>query len=364
MVGTSRLLFLSLVFGLSRPVGAQETPDPLGLLEALVRPQGVSGHEGPVREVIRAHLPPGVSPEVDEVGNLLVRLGTGRPHVVLIAHLDEIGYEVTGIDQDGRLQVRARGGFFRELFEGHPVVIVTGRGPVPAVVAPSSWKGELHEGQADLGGDEMVRVDVGTTSSAETGVLGIAVGDPLTVPKRFTRLGVHRAAMRSADDRMGCAALVLALYHLGQRRPSRPVHFVWSVEEEVGLLGARAVARRTETDLVLAVDTFVTSDSPIEETRFALARLGAGPAVRAIDRSNIAPRGLVFRVLDLARAAGLPLQYGVTGGGNDGSVFIEYGAMDLPLGYPIRYSHSAVETVDGRDLDVLGRLLARLVLEL
>jgi len=137
---------------------------------------------------------------------------------------------------------------------------------------------------------------------------------------------------------------------------------VCATEEEVGLKGAAAFAEQAAKegrtpDFVFAVDTFVSSDSPLETKRFADAELGKGFVVRAVDNSNIVPLEYVDRVVTLAKENGIPVQYGVTGGGNDGSVFTRYGSVDVALGWPLRYSHSPGEVIDTKDLDALGKLV-------
>jgi putative aminopeptidase len=116
----------------------------------------------------------------------------------------------------------------------------------------------------------------------------------------------------------------------------------------------------TSVHRVHAVDTFVSSDSPLESTRFADALLGAGAAFRALDNSSVTPPDEVARVVRIAAAAGVPLQVGTTNGGNDGSVFVPWGAVDVPVGWPLRYSHSPAELVDLRDVRSLARLVAAL----
>ncbi|PYU03549.1 MAG: peptidase M42, partial [Acidobacteria bacterium] len=148
-----------------------------------------------------------------------------------------------------------------------------------------------------------------------------------------------RANGRSFDDRVGCAALIEAVRTLGPALPGRDVTFIWSTEEEVGLKGAAAAAQRLAEqgrapDFVFAIDTFVSSDSPLESKRFADAEIGKGFVVRAVDNSNITRRDYVDRVVRLARENKIPAQSGVTGGGNDGSVFLRYGSVDVPLGWP------------------------------
>jgi putative aminopeptidase len=106
------------------------------------------------------------------------------------------------------------------------------------------------------------------------------------------------------------------------------------------------------------VDTFVSADSPLESQRFGDGILGQGFVVRAVDNSNVVPRKLVEKVVALAHAAGAPVQYGVTGGGNDGAAFLVYGSTDVALGWPLRYSHSPDEVIDTRDLDALAKAIA------
>jgi putative aminopeptidase len=211
--------------------------------------------------------------------------------------------------------------------------------------------------------DEPAHVFVGTLSQEETQKLGIKPGDWITIPKQYRPLVGTRANGRSFDDRVGCAALIDAVNALGPNLPGRDVTFVWSTEEEVGLKGAAAYAERAAKegktpDFVFAIDTFVSSDSPLESKRFADAEIGKGFVIRALDSSNIARRDYVDRVVKLARENNIPVQYGVTGGGNDGAVFLRYGTVDIPLGWPLRYSHSPGEVIDTRDVDALGKIVA------
>jgi putative aminopeptidase FrvX len=162
---------------------------------------------------------------------------------------------------------------------------------------------------------------------------------------------------------VGCAALIEAVAALGAELPGRDVTFVCSTEEEVGLKGAAVLAERLAKegrtpDFVFAIDTFVSSDSPLESKRFADAEIGKGFVIRAVDNSNITPREYVERVIKLAHENDIPVQYGVTGGGNDGAVFQRYGSVDIPLGWPLRYSHSPGEVIDTRDVDALARIIA------
>ena len=194
---------------------------------------------------------------------------------------------------------------------------------------------------------------------AGVGALGIRVGHTVTSPKEYVRLLGTRATGRSFDDRVGSTALVLAAGRLEPARLRHTVIFIWSTREEIGLEGARAAAAALglRPARVHAVDTFVSADSPLERTNFGLAPLGAGAVARALDNSSVTPPALLDSLLRLARGARVPLQVGATNGGNDGSAFAEWGVPDVPLGWPLRYSHSPAEVADLRDVAVLAELV-------
>src|SRR5829696_4918133 len=269
---------LLLVFS-SLPLLAQSPaigiPEAERILAQLVQSYGVSGMEAPVRAAVQRLLPPGTNPQTDTAGNLWVTLGKGAPAVVFIAHLDEIGFRVTGIRDDGSLDLTPVGGLFPSLWEGKPALVHTRRATVPGVFLPrdsTSSPDPVRTPPHDL------RADVGTGSREATAALGIEVGNTLTMPKEFVRLANTRATARSFDDRVGSAAQVLALRHLDRARLRHTVIFVWSVREEIGLEGAEAVANAlgTRASRVHAIDTFVSADSPLEPQNFGLARLGQG----------------------------------------------------------------------------------------
>src|ERR1700741_1682198 len=113
-------------------------------------------------------------------------------------------------------------------------------------------------------------------------------------------------------------------------------------------------------DFVFAIDTFVSSDSPLESKRFADAELGKGFVGRAVDNSNIVPLDYVDRVVGLAKENNISAQYGGAGGGNDGAVFTRYGSVDVAMGWPLPYAHSPAEVIDTKDLDALGKMVESL----
>jgi putative aminopeptidase FrvX len=193
---------------------------------------------------------------------------------------------------------------------------------------------------------------VGATTRAGAESLGVKIGQTITMPKQYVRLAGTRATGRSFDDRMGCAALVLALRHLDRAKVQHQVVFIFSTREEIGLEGAAAVAHQLGTTVrrVHAIDTFVSADAPLELPNYAVAPLGAGAVARALDNSSITPPAYVDSLAQLARSRTIALQIGTTSGGNDGSVFRQFGVVDIPVGWPLRYSHSPAEVIDLKDL--------------
>jgi putative aminopeptidase FrvX len=323
------------------------------VLSQLVESYGVSGAEGPVREVVKRLLPNWATSQTDTAGNLWVRVGpsTGTP-VVIIAHMDEIGFRIDSILTDGSLALRNRGGFYPSLFEAKAALVHGERGAINGIFLPRD-SGLTRRTPPPL------RVSVGASTRAGAESLGVHVGQTITMPKQYVRLAGTRATGRSFDDRMGCAALILALRRLDRGKLKHPVIFVFSVREEIGLEGAEAVANQLGTTVrrVHAIDTFVSADAPLELPNFALAPLGAGAVARALDNSSITPPAYVDSLAQLARSRNIALQIGTTNGGNDGSTFTPYGVVDVPMGWPLRYSHSPVEVVDLKDLVSLADLV-------
>ncbi len=327
------------------------------LLGELVASYGVSGDEGAVRETVLRHLPAWARARavVDTAGNLWVRAGQGDPLVVFVAHLDETGFQVTGIRDDGTLVIRSRGGFLPWLWEATPALVHTADGPVPGVFTPRDSV-ERRPLRQSAGG---FRVDVGARSRREAEAMGIRAGITVTNPKQVVRLAGTRITARSFDDRVGSAAQVLALQALDPRAFRHEVVFLWVVREEIGLEGAHVAARElgVRPVRVHAVDTFVSADGPHDLRNFAAQPIGAGPVARVVDNSSVTPPPVVDTLRRLAARRRIPLQVGTTNGGNDGSAFTAWGVVDVPIGWPLRYSHSPVEVIDLNDLVELARLV-------
>ena len=343
------------------------------LLARLTDTYAVSGHESAMRDAVLAELPAWAREKtvVDSAGNLVLALGPDRDTNVVVAHMDEIGFEVTRIARDGTVSLATRGGFYSSLWEGQTALLHVGDAPGATRVddACGAATGGPVRG-VFLARDSASRKQSAALSawfgvdSATLAARGVTVGSALTSYKCATRLGDTRFTARSIDDRAGCTALILAVRELDPATLKRKVIFVWSVREETGLDGAAAVAAQLGPTVrrVHAVDTFVSSDSPLESSRFADTPIGAGAVVRALDNSSVTTPAETDRMLAIARARKIPVQVGTTNGGNDGSELVRWGAENVPLAWPLRYSHSPAEVVDLRDIRALASLVRAAVL--
>lgn len=337
------------------------------ILRELVLVPGVSGHEGPAADHVQKALGAAFKVERDAMHNVWFTVGSGRPHLLFVAHTDELGWIVDRITPEGRVRVEQGGGILPQTVEARPVVVHTALGPVAGIVAPRPGYDERRPGadapEAPFTA-ESFDIYLGVSSEAEARALGVAPGDPVSAKKTITDFAPGLMATRAVDDRAGCAALLDAALRLKPETiKGRTVTFAWDVQEEIGLFGASELAKTLKPDYVFPVDTFVSTDSPVESKRLAFLPVGNGAVVRAIDSSSVVPKTEIRKVLALARKRGIPVQVGNSRGGNDGSVFLAGGAVDIPLSWPGSYAHSLIEKIDRRDLEALTDLILAIIEE-
>ena len=339
-----------------QPLREDQFTGTANVLKKLADVYSVSGHEHKVREAVLAALPDWARAKArtDAEGNLIVEAGPDRDAVMFIAHLDEVGFEVTNVAADGMVSLRTRGGLFPSLWEGQPALLhfdpPVNKASLPGIFVPRDTATTKQPDALTA----WFGVDGATLQR-----LGVVNGLSVTAEKEATRLGPSRFTARGLDDRAGSTALVLAAKRIDPATLKRKVILAWSVREETGLEGAMAMAKHYGASIkqVFSVDTLVSSDSPVETSRFAHAPLGRGAVIRGLDNASVAPPAELDRILGIARAQDIPLQVGATNGGTDGSDFIRYGALHVGLSWPGRYSHSPVEVLDLGDLRALERLV-------
>lgn len=360
---------------------ASEVAEVATVLTELVELYGVPGHEWSVRRYVLENLP-GWAREravVDDIGNIWVAAGPDRDTTVFMAHMDEVGYEVESITEDGVVTLDRLGGAVSSAWEGQTALLHFDPAGAPSTAradgedTSSRWKEQslraemprpplkgvfLTRDEADTKRPPPERAWFGLDRSGLE-ALGVRPGMQVTSYKEGLRMGPHRFVARALDDRAGTTALLTAIQALDPDELRGKVIFAWSVHEEGGLVGAGAMARRfgATTRRIYSVDTFVSSDTPLESPHFAFTPLGAGPVLRATENSGVSPDRERARVFQAATQAGIPLQMGLTQGGTDGTTFTFWGAPNQGLSWPGRYSHSPGEVLDLRDLVRLRDLI-------
>ncbi|MBN1938219.1 MAG: M20/M25/M40 family metallo-hydrolase [Candidatus Aminicenantes bacterium] len=361
-----RLIILSTAVVLTASAGAVFSAQATGdkawdLLREILMVPGISSQEKPAADWIQARLPKGVKVERDAKHNVWFTVGSGKPHILFVAHTDELGMTVEAISPDGIVKLKGRGGFLPQALEGRPFVIQTAKGPVEGIILP---RPDYMERAPKPFAPAAYELFLGVSSEKEARGLGVAEGQAVIYKKKIIDLTDEILAARAVDDRAGCAAVLAAVLELDLAAiKDRTVTFAWDVEEEIGLFGATELSKVLKPDYVFAVDTFVSSDDPLDNRRFGYAPLGKGLVFRAMDSSNLVPKPELQNIISLAERKGIPYQVSNSRGGNDGSVFLAGGAVDIPLSWPGAHAHSFIEKIVKSDLRALTDLIKAIALE-
>jgi putative aminopeptidase FrvX len=332
------------------------------LLQELITVPGAPGYEAQVRALVEGRLPEGVVRTVDAMGNLVATLGEGEPGTMFVAHMDEIGFVVSEVREDGFLRLKPLGGVDPRTILGRLLRIVTEKGQLLGAVAvrPPHLMRDPAAEMKDVPPVTELHVDVGARSRAEAEAMGIRLLDFAVYEKEPKILNGRLVCARALDDRGGCFVLLKALAELAKRPPRGTVHFAFSVQEEVGLRGAALLARRFSLDWAFAVDSVSAGDFPGLTPDQGPARLGQGACLRVLDTATIIPPEIWKEVAEVARATGIRLQVVFSGGGTDAKPFQAEGPRVVSLAFPLRYTHSAVELAHMDDLLETVRLVVAL----
>ena len=301
----------------------------------------------------------GLEPSVDPLGNvsaLLTEAEPDYPHVMISAHLDEVGVVVRKIEEDGYLRVHRVGGTNDRVIAGQRFVFLTVEGTVEGVVGV---KAKHVSSPAELSAAVMIDdayVDISVTSKLEVAALGIEVG---TLGTFLAEPVVHNDFVRgkALDDRAGIAMLLETARRVRSDPPKVGVTIVATVQEEFSVRGGVTAARRVNPDLAFCLDIAVATDTP-DLSYLGDVKLGAGPVITRFTRAalnGIIPNPKLHRfVATVASEQGIPVQYAVLQGGLTDGSFMQYegnGIPTLDLGFATRYTHTAVETCHLGDLE-------------
>lgn len=314
----------------------------------------VSGWERPVAEIIKKELA-NIADEIitDPMGNLLVlRKGKDSSKKLMIAsHMDEIGFVVTSIDNDGIVHVSNIGGINAVASVYNRVRFANG---VFGVLVPAA-----STKPADMSARDLL-VDIGAKDS-KSASKRIKIGDLCAVVPMLQKLGGTRYAAKAFDDRIGCVISAYAALHA--QKPAYDTWFAFTVQEEVGCRGAKIAAFRIAPDYAIATDVTLADD---HGSKSVVSKLGEGAAIKIKDSSVLCSSIMVDRMTELAKKRDIPYQYEVlTGGGTDTCMMQTSGIGCIAgcISLPTRYVHTPVETIDMKDLKACADLMIALVEE-
>jgi endoglucanase len=341
----------------------------LELLKRLCETPGVPGHEDRVRELIRREVE-GLfdAVEVDPMGSLLcrrdARAGAAPQKVMLLCHMDEIGFLVSHVTDKGFLYLQPVGGFDPRNLFARRVLVCTAQGDFPGVM--NAGGRPLHIATAE----DKKKVPEPTDFFVDLGLGGAAkdvvkVGDMVVIDAPFVEMG-DKVVAKALDNRIACWLGIEAVRGLGDAAHGAEIHVAFTAQEEVGLRGARTAAFAVRPDIGIGVDTTLACDTPgvPEQDRTTVQGEGFGLHIR--DSSFIADRPLTADIEALAEARGIPCQRTMLrAGGQDGAAAQQAAAGARAVGIVVgtRYIHTVTEMADKRDLaaarDILVAYLRR-----
>ncbi|MEM9701049.1 MAG: M42 family peptidase [Planctomycetota bacterium] len=346
-------------------------------LDRLLLSPGTSGYEEGIQAVVREYSDSWAHTSTDWHGNVTAAvnagedgLGTDKLRVMLAGHCDQIGLVVQHIDDHGFLRVSAVGGWDVQTLIGQAVEVHGAGGTVPGVIARKAIHLLSSDERKQVPEVKDLWVDLGVEKKAEALEL-VAIGDPVTLRLGYRPLRGGLLAGPAMDDRVGVWVIVEAARRAAEKlspqdKGSAAIFAVSTVQEEIGLRGAKTAAHRIDPHVGVAVDVTHASDCPtVEKSEVGDVRIGGGPVVFRGPNINTP----LFRtLLELGKEHDLPAQVSALsrGASNDGNAIqlTRGGPATGIVGIPLRYMHSPVEVISIDDLDAAADLLAAFCLSL
>ena len=333
------------------------------LLKRLCETPGVPGHEHRVRDLITAEIE-GLFDhvETDPTGSLLCRRDARRedaPRIMLLCHMDEIGFLVSHIDEKGFVWLHPVGGFDPRNLFSRRVLVCTDEGDIKGVMNPGGKPVHISTPE------ERKKIPTPTEFFVDTG-LGtkatdrIKVGDMVVMDEPFLEMG-EKFVSKALDNRVACWLGIEAIRQLGDKGRGAEIHVAFTCQEEVGLRGAKTAAYKVRPDIGIGVDTTLACDTPGVPDKDRTTRQGDGFGLHVRDGSFISDRGLIADFEKLAREKEIPFQRTMlAAGGQDGAAAQQAAAGARAIGVVVgtRYIHTVTEMIDRTDLEAARDILS------
>ncbi len=335
----------------------------LRLLKELCLTDGVSGFETPIRKKIAEKCRPYADDmQVDAMGNLIV-FKKGKKHnapkLMIAAHMDEVGFLITKIEDTGVLRFQEAGGVNPRVALGRRVLI--GENRVPGVTGLKAYHLVSKAEEKVTPSIDQMYIDIGAESKEEAAKL-VKLGDYVVFDSDFLRFGEgkKRIKAKAIDDRVGCAQMI----KLMEKDLPMDVTFVFTVQEEVGLRGAKTAAFNLQPDSALVLEGTPSADMPGVDDAKKVTLVGGGCVLGCVDTGTIYDRKLFDLLRDLADEAGIPWQIkNYIAGGTDASVIqrSRAGVRVANISTPVRMLHAASTVADKDDMENGLKLAEKLI---
>lgn len=338
------------------------------MLKELTDANGIPGNEREPRDVMRKYIEPYADNiTTDNLGSLIAEKKGSEdgPKIMLAGHLDEIGFMVTNIDENGFLSFQTVGGWWEQVMLAQRVTVMTKDGNIPGVIGskpPHILSPEARKKPVDK---KDMFIDIGATSKKEAEQFGVRPGDSIVPVCDFTVMKNEKLLMAKAwDNRIGCAIAIDVLRQLKDENHPNIVYGVGTVQEEVGLRGAKTSTHLIQPDIGFAVDVGIPGDTPGVTSKEALAKIGKGPQIIMYDASMVSHKGLRDFVTDVADEENIPYQMDfVPGGGTDsGSIHVTAnGVPSLSITVATRYIHTHAAILHRDDFENAVKLIVEVI---
>ena len=338
------------------------------MFKELTEASGISGFEDEVADIMAGHLKGVAKISYDNLGSLVAeKKGTAAaPKVMIAGHMDEVGFLVKSVTKEGFIKFLPIGGWWGHVALSQRVMVRTSKGDFVGIIgskAPHILKPDERKNVLDIAD---MYIDVGATEKFDVQKkLGVRPGDPIIPSSDFAILGNTKTyAAKAWDDRIGVAAVIDVMNKVGKSHPNT-LYGVGTVQEEVGLRGARTSANMVEPDVAFAIDVTIATDTPGCDG--AGENLGSGVGIMVYDGSAIPSRRLRDFVIDVAEKSKIPFVLtALTRGGTDSGTiqFAKWGVPCLTFAISTRYIHGHVGVLHRTDYDNLVKLLTAVVKKL
>lgn len=336
--------------------------DRIQLLTELTQVDGMSGYEKEASRVMKKWMTPYVDDiTYDQLGSIIgIKKGNSDGLKIMLAgHLDEVGFMVTAIDAKGYLRVHPVGGWWGHVLPSQLMTITTCDGrKYPAMFGCKAPHGLPEAVRNKVQEVKDLYLDLGVYTKQEVLDLGIQIGDMVTPKSEFTIMANPDFIMAKAfDDRAGAAIVVEVLERLSQNPSNHTIYGVGTVQEEVGLRGAKTAVAAVQPDIAIALDVTLSQDAPDASGDVVL---GCGAVLSVKDSSVIAHTGLLNYMVQLCKKHKIPFVYDIlpAGATDSGAMSLNgSGVVNMTLSIPSRYVHSNRSVVNLKDIEATVTLL-------